>query len=175
MSPKTLTGASTFSTIGCSSMIFWHSSANAIICSLLKAKYPFPSNYALHSLGLKRWFKNKENKVSIELICLYILDASFPFFPPYYCFYFSSSRSVSEMCFGFSPAVTSISALPILMRSLCLAKLEMGGVEERETSVEVLLDVLEEFVRLVPLVCWAVLWEPPPMAWSSFYPKSGNG
>lgn len=41
---------------------------------------------------------------------------------------FSSSSSINDTYFGFSPGVLSISALPILILSFCLANEVIGGV-----------------------------------------------
>ena len=126
MSPKTLIGASTRKTIGYSSSTRWHSSANAIICSLLNAKYPFPSYCAVHSRGLSKCDKNRLYNVSF---CIEgwaeILPLAF----------FSSSNFYIGTWIVFPPGYYSISARSNLILLFILARLYIGGVPLRVVSL----------------------------------------
>lgn len=139
MSPNTLTGASTLRTIGWLIKTFVASSANARICSRLKAKYVYPSTEADHSFGLSRWFKNS-----------WCSDSTFLLF-----WSFRSGPLNVTTC-GAYPFFYSISPFPILIFIFAFARLYIGGVAGLEIPGP-------KLVSGPPIAAW--FFEGSPFIW----------
>jgi len=82
------------------------------MCSLLKAKYVYPSTEADHSFGLNRWFKNSWCNDSTFLV-VFVLPSTSP---------------LKVITWGACPFFYSISPFPILIFIFALARPTIGGV-----------------------------------------------